>query len=135
MKRQTTIAILILLTLALGAFEPAPLIAGEQVIGVAGCVPLGKATYTPNTVTTFADTPDAGIALPDKARWAFVTIRTAAINWTLTGDAVADTDQSLPVGSYMFDYDRKFLENFSFIDGTAGISQVDVEWCGEGSPR
>lgn len=86
------------------------------------------ARYTPNVLTRLTDTPDAGVALPADA----VHMRIQVLNNPISY-RIGSTDATAAEG-FIFFADtqddwfnaRAVLENISFIDTSAGASEVRI---------
>ena len=90
---------------------------------------IGKATFTPNVVTTLTDAPDAGVAMPAATRAIEITVETNPIRyWTTGDDPTATAGLVLYAGTTLFQDDPNWINGFKFIDTSAGASTVQVEF-------
>jgi hypothetical protein len=81
--------------------------------------------YLPTTVKRLTGSPAGGVVLPTEARHAILIVANFPVRMRIgVTDATAAEGFLVPAGFYLFEDQRAFLESVSFIDTTAGASEV-----------
>lgn len=81
--------------------------------------------YLPTTVKRLTGTPAGGVALPTEARHAILIVASFPVRMRIgLTDATAAEGFLVPTGFYLFENQRPFLENVSFINTAAGAAEV-----------
>jgi hypothetical protein len=87
----------------------------------------GYALYNPTTAKMLTLTPVGGVAMPAEARHALIAVTTNPIRFRTDGtDPTGAAGLILPTGFWVFENQRAMLEQFRFIDSSAGASEVTV---------
>lgn len=90
----------------------------------------GYARYAPTAVKTLSDSPGNGTALPAEARHALITINSNPVRMRFDGTAATAANGVLIQTNTLLriENSREMLKAISFIDTSAGASEVDVAY-------
>jgi len=87
------------------------------------------ARYAPTAATRFTDDPEEGVALPDDANCAKIDVLDNMVEYRVGATDVVAGEGAIWFAntSYVYENQRAFLENVSFIDASAA-SDIRVTW-------